>query len=57
MARNGMHAVNTKAEPNDPYDQLSQDGKDQWDAIGELGYTPEKGKGGLWFARASTAGY
>lgn len=51
MARNGMTVVTSKAEPNDLYDSLSQDAKDIWDEIGSLGYTPEKGKAGLWFAR------
>ncbi len=50
MARNGSSKVE-KEEPNDLYDQLSQDAKDEWDAIGALGYTPEQGIGGLWWAR------
>lgn len=50
MARNGLKAVDSK-EPNDPYDELEQSAKDIWDEIGLLGYAPEKGKAGLWFAR------
>lgn len=51
MPRNG-HATTTKTtEPKDLYDGLSQDGQDTWDAIGALGYTPEQGLKGLWFAR------
>lgn len=38
-------------ELNDLYDSLSQDAKDTWDEIGTLGYKPEKGFGGMWFAR------
>jgi hypothetical protein len=49
-AKNGTTAVAT-GEPNDLYDQLSQDAKDEWDAIGALGFMPEKGMAGLWFAR------
>lgn len=49
-AKNGTSTV-AAGEPNDLYDQLSQDAKDEWDAIGALGFTPEKGFGGLWFAR------
>jgi len=44
-------AKQEKADPNDFYDSLSQEAKDQWDAIGIFGYTPEKGTAGLWFAR------
>lgn len=50
MGRNGLAAVDTK-QPNELYDSLSQDGQDQWDAIGALGYMPEKGAAGMWFAR------
>jgi hypothetical protein len=50
MARNGLQAVETK-QPDELYDSLSQDGQDTWDAIAVLGYTPEKGLKGLWFAR------
>lgn len=51
MARNGLSAVETR-EPNDFYDSLEQEAKDIWDDIGaSFGYTPEKGKGNLWFAR------
>jgi hypothetical protein len=50
MPRNGLKAVETK-EPDDLYDGLSQDAKDTWDAIGAVGYTPERGLKGMWFAR------
>lgn len=50
MPRNGLKAVES-AEPNELYDGLSQEAKDQWDAIGALGFTPEKGAAGLWYAR------
>lgn len=43
-------AVATK-DPADFYDGLSQDAKDIWDEIGGLGFTPEHGSAGLWFAR------
>ena len=50
MGRNGLQTVETR-EPDELYDSLSQDGQDTWDAIAVLGYTPEKGLKGLWFAR------
>lgn len=49
MARNGSQKA--KTEPNDLYDSLNQEGQDIWDQIGETGYIPGKGPGGLWFAR------
>lgn len=50
MARNGTSTVAAK-EPNDLYDSLSPESQQTWDEIGALGYTPEKGAQGLWFAR------
>ncbi len=52
MPRNG-HATTTKTaeEPIDLYDTLKQADQDAWDAIGVLGYKPEQGSTGLWFAR------
>jgi hypothetical protein len=50
MARNGMAAAET-GEPSELYDTLSQAGQDKWDEIALLGFTPEKGAAGLWFAR------
>jgi hypothetical protein len=42
----------TKGEPNDLYDSLSQEARpDTWDFIGSLGYTPEQGAAGMWWAR------
>lgn len=52
MAKSTAATVET-GEPNEFYDSLSQEAKDQWDAIGILGYTPDKGAAGLWFARKS----
>jgi len=54
MPRNGHsngHATAAVAEPDELYDSLSQDGQDEWDAIGTFGFKPEKGAAGLWFAR------
>jgi hypothetical protein len=55
MARDGhgLKAVESK-EPNELYDSLSQDGKDIWDEIGSLGYKPEKGFKGLFYARKNS---
>jgi hypothetical protein len=52
MARNGhgLKAVESK-EPNELYDRLSQDRKDNWDEIGSLGYKPEQSNG-VWFAHS-----
>lgn len=50
MAKDTVATAET-GDPADFYDSLSQDAKDVWDAIGVLGYTPEKGAAGLWFAR------
>ena len=50
MARKDQAAVATK-EPADLYDSLSQEGQDVFDSIALLGYTPEQGMAGLWFAR------
>ena len=51
MARNGHStAVETK-DPADFYDELNPDAQLLWDEIGALGFTPEKGTAGLWFAR------
>ena len=50
MPRNGMKVVKAGEDLNELYDQLSQDGKDNWDEIGSLGYKPEK-TNGVFFAR------
>jgi hypothetical protein len=50
MGRQGSQAVETR-EPNELYDSLSQEAKDSWDEIGKIGFKPEKGLKGLWFAR------
>jgi hypothetical protein len=51
MPRNGHATITTKGEPNDLYDTLSQEARDTWDFIGVLGYTPEQGSAGMWWAR------
>jgi hypothetical protein len=53
MPRNGHATITTKGEPNDLYDSLSQEARDTWDFIGSLGYTPEQGAAGMWWARKS----
>lgn len=56
MARNGKSAATVETrDPKDFYDSLSQDAKDIWDTIGQLGYTPEKGVTNLWFARKTNS--
>lgn len=50
MGKSNVATAKT-GDPADFYDSLSQDAKDIWDEIGTLGYTPEKGAAGLWFAR------
>jgi hypothetical protein len=53
MKRPDLKAVdNAAAAPTgsgELYDGLSQDGQDQWDEIGSLGYTPSQ-RNGMWFA-------
>jgi hypothetical protein len=51
MPKNGKAVTVATATPDDIYDSLSQDGQDNWDAMGSVGYRPFKGIGGLWYAK------
>lgn len=51
MAKGSEAAKKAAGEPHDLYDELSPESQGIWDQIGALGYTPEKGAAGLWFAR------
>lgn len=55
MPRNGHATTTATREPNEFYDTLSPDAQLIWDEIGSLGYTPEKGLKGLWFARKTNS--
>lgn len=44
-------ATKKSREPNEDYDQLSQESQDIFDEIASLGYTPFKNAQRLWFAR------